>query len=240
MTGAEYAALAIGALIASTVSGVAGVGGGMIYLPVLVQVVGPRLAVPYLTVLLLAGNFSRAWFARKQIDWQVLRYLFLGAVPGAVLGALFFTVLSPFWIAKILGVYLLIYVALNLAKIQWPKQANLRSMAWMGLPAGFSSGVVGGSGLIMAPYFLKYGLFKEAFLGTEALAAAGTHVAKLFVWGQASIFGMHDLILLAPLAALMVIGTYLGKVLITRMRVQVFRAILMVMLALVGIHFLFY
>ena len=58
----------------------------------------------------------------------------------------------------------------------------------------------------MAPYFLRYGLFKEAFLGTEALAAAGTHISKLIIWGQASLIGTRDLILLAPLAMLMVVG----------------------------------
>ncbi|MBU0690300.1 sulfite exporter TauE/SafE family protein [bacterium] len=240
MTGAEFTALAIGALIASTVSGVAGVGGGMIYLPVLVEIVGPQLAVPYLTVLLLAGNFSRFWFARKHVDWKVLGHLALGAVPGAALGALCFTILPAFWITKILGVYLLAYVILNFTRMQWPKRATLQSMTVMGIPAGFSSGIVGGSGLIMAPFFLKYGLVKEAFLSTEALAAASTHIMKIFVWSGASIIGLNDLKLLAPLAVLMIVGTYVAKLLITRMRVQVFKVILLVMLSLVGIRFLFY
>jgi hypothetical protein len=240
MTPTEYAALALGALLASTVSGVAGVGGGMLYLPILAEIVGYRLAVPYLSVLLLVGNFSRAWFARSQINWQVLRHLFIGSIPGAALGAIFYTVLPAFWIAKILGVYLLTYVALNFLRIQWPKQASLKSMTIMGFPAGFSSGVVGGAGLIMAPFFLRFGLFKEAFLGTEALAAASTHIVKVFIWGQSSLLNFDDALLLAPLAAIMIAGTYLGKILVTKMRVQVFRSILLVMLVLVGFRFLFY
>ncbi|MCB1059390.1 MAG: sulfite exporter TauE/SafE family protein [Calditrichaeota bacterium] len=236
----DYIILAAGALMAATVSGVAGVGGGMVYLPILAEIVGMRLAVPYLSLLLLAGNFSRAYFARKGIDWQVLRAFLLTAIPGAAIGALGYSFLPAIWIAKLLGAYLLIYVGLNFLRVQWPKTANLRSMSWIGIPAGVSSGVVGGSGLIIAPYFLRYGLVKEAFIGTEALAAAGTHVTKAIVWGGTSVLTMKDVILLLPLTVLMVAGSYFGKILVSRMRARLFRGILLMVLAAVGIRFLFF
>ncbi|NUO17844.1 sulfite exporter TauE/SafE family protein [bacterium] len=236
----DYMILAAGALLASTVSGIAGVGGGMVYLPILAEIVGMKLAVPYLSLLLLAGNFSRAWFARAGINWQVLRAFLLTAIPGAALGALGYAYLPAIWIARILGAYLVIYVLLNFLRVQWPKSADLRSMSWIGIPAGVSSGVVGGSGLIIAPYFLRYGLIKESFLGTEALAAAGTHVAKIAVWGGTSILTMKDVLLLLPLMALMVAGSYFGKVLVSRMRARVFRGILLAVLAAVGVRFLFF
>ncbi|MBK6766435.1 MAG: TSUP family transporter [bacterium] len=107
---ADYLILAAGALLASTVSGVAGVGGGMVYLPILSEIVGMRLAVPYLSFLLLAGNLSRAYFARQGIDWQVLRAFLITAIPGAAIGALSYAFLPALWIARLLGAYLLIYV----------------------------------------------------------------------------------------------------------------------------------
>ncbi|MCB9365953.1 MAG: sulfite exporter TauE/SafE family protein [Calditrichaeota bacterium] len=236
----DYLILAGGALLASTVSGVAGVGGGMVYLPILSEIVGLRLAVPYLSFLLLAGNFSRAYFARKGIDWKVLRAFLITAIPGAALGALGYSFLPAVWIARALGAYLLIYVGLNFLRIQWPKSASLKSISAIGAPAGVSSGVVGGAGLIIAPYFLRYGLIKESFLGTEALAAAGTHVAKLAVWSGMSVLTMKDLLLLLPLTVLMVAGSYFGKLLVSRMRARLFRGILLSVLAAVGVRFLFF
>lgn len=236
----DYVILAAGALLASTVSGIAGVGGGMVYLPILSEIVGMKLAVPYLSFLLLAGNFSRAYFARKGIDWQVLKAFLITAMPGAALGALSYAFLPAVWIARLLGAYLLIYVGLNFLRVQWPKTANLRSISWIGIPAGVSSGVVGGAGLIIAPYFLRYGLIKESFLGTEALAAAGTHVAKIAVWGGMSVLTMKDVILLLPLTVLMVAGSYFGKVLVSKMRARMFKGIMLAVLAAVGIRFLFF
>ena len=240
MSGAEFTALAVGALATSTVSGIAGVGGGMLFLPILTAVVGVKLAVPYLSVLLLASNVSRAYFSRTAIDWQVVRWFFVGVLPGAMLGALLFTVLPSFWIKKALGVYLLSYVALSFTKAQWPRTASLKSIAWIGLPAGLVSGVVGGQGPIVAPFMLRYGLVKEAFLGTEAVGSALSHLFKLSVWTPAHVIGASDLALLLPLSVLSIAGSYIGKRLVNRMRLQVFRSILLLLLASIGVRFLLF
>ena len=212
----------------------------MIYLPILAEIVGMKLAVPYLSLLLLAGNFSRAWFARNFVDWKVVRAFLITGMPAAALGALAYAYLPAFWIAKILGAYLLIYVGLNFLRVQWPKTANIHSISVIGVPAGISSAVVGGSGLILAPYFLRYGLMKESFLATEALSTAGTHIAKLIVWSGASLLTLNDYLLLLPLMVLMVAGSYFGKVLVSRMRARVFKGIMLAVLAGVGIRFLFF
>ena len=240
MTTSTYVVLALGALLGSTVSGITGVGGGMVYLPILVWGVGVKAAVPYLAVLLLVGNVSRAYFARQGIRWPVIRHFALGAVPGAAVGALLYTTLSAFWIAKAVGLYLLAYVALTFTRADWPKNATLRSISVVGIPAGFVSAVVGGSGPIVAPWFLRYGLIKESFLGTEAVGAALIHVVKLSIWGGAGMISQRDLVLLFPLGLLMIAGSYFGTKLVSRMRVRVFRAVLIVTLAAVGLRFLLY
>jgi uncharacterized membrane protein YfcA len=240
MTTATYVVLALGALLGSTISGITGVGGGMVYLPILIWGVGVKAAVPYLAVLLLVGNVSRAYFARQGIRWPVWRHFAYGAVPGAAVGALLYTVLSAAWIARAVGLYLLAYVALTFSRADWPKTATLRSIGVVGIPAGFVSAVVGGSGPIVAPWFLRYGLIKESFLGTEAVGAALIHVVKLSIWGGAGIISYHDLILLFPLSLLMIAGSYFGTKLVSRMRVRVFRAILITTLAAVGVRFLLY
>jgi uncharacterized membrane protein YfcA len=212
----------------------------MVYLPFLTWGVGIKKAVPYLTMLLLVSNISRAYFSHRKIDWQLLRYLCVGAIPGAAIGALLYTILPGGLIARILGVYLLIYVALNFVKQSWPKRATLKSFVPVGGAAGFVSAVVGGAGPVVVPWMLRYGLVKEAFIGTEAVGAAVIHVVKLTVWGSAGTISRADIVLLLPLTVLMVLGSYLGKLLITRMNVRVFRAAMMLVLCIIGIRFLFY
>lgn len=240
MTAYTYTVLVLGALLGSTVSGVTGVGGGMVYLPFLTWGIGIKKAVPYLTILLLVSNVSRAYFSRGKIDWKLLKYLSIGAIPGAALGALFYTLLSPTVIAKSLGVYLLLYVALNFTRQTWPRSAPLKSFIPVGAAAGVVSAVVGGSGPVLVPWLLRYGLVMEAFIGTEAVASSIIHTTKIAVWGGTGIIGAQDVIFLLPLSVLMVLGSYFGKILITRMNAQVFRAAIVFVLGIIGIRFLFY
>lgn len=235
-----YIVLAFGALLGSTVSGVTGVGGGMVFLPFLVWGVGIKTAVPYLSMLLLVSNISRAYFARQGIDWKVWRYFAVGAIPGAALGAVLYTYLSPFWIAKALGAYLIAFVILGFTKLHWPRTASLRAIAGSGVPAGFVSAVVGGSGPVVVPWLLRYGLIKEAFIGTEAVGAATIHVAKLSIWGGTGMIRSGDIVLLLPLAFLMVAGSYLGTVIVHRMNVTVFRTVLLITLGVIGLRFILF
>jgi hypothetical protein len=170
----------------------------------------------------------------------MLRYFALGAVPGAALGALLYTQMSAVLIAKLLGVYLLSYVFLNFTKATWPKSAPVRVFVPVGALAGFVSAVVGGSGPIVVPWMLKYGLVKEAFLGTEALCSTVIHVTKIIVWSSTHLIHMSDVMLLAPLSILMVAGSYFGKLLVARMDVRVFRTAMVFMLGLIGVRFLLY
>jgi hypothetical protein len=240
LTTLQYLILAFGALLGSTVSGVTGVGGGMVFLPFLVFTVGAKYAVPYLSMLLLVANVSRAWFAHQGIDWKVWRHFCLGAVPGAALGALLYTYLPPFWITKALGVYLIAYVILSYTKATWPKEATLKSISIVGVPAGLVSAVVGGSGPVVVPWLLRYGLIKETFIGTEAVGAAAIHVVKLGVWGGTGMIRTSDILLLLPLSVLMIAGSWAGTALVTRMPVRLFRSILIVALAVIGLRFLLF
>ena len=60
----ELALLAIGTLVAGTLSAVTGFGGAAILLPLLVAAFGVRDAIPILTVAQLIGNASRVCFNR--------------------------------------------------------------------------------------------------------------------------------------------------------------------------------
>ena len=69
--------------LASTISGIAGFGGSLIILPVFSYFIGAKAAIPILTIAWMMGNFSRAAFGFKEIQWKPVTYFCLGAVPAA-------------------------------------------------------------------------------------------------------------------------------------------------------------
>ncbi|HEV2491136.1 MAG TPA: TSUP family transporter, partial [Candidatus Acidoferrales bacterium] len=82
----RWVILALAALLASTLAAVTGFGGAAVLLPAIVVVFGIREAVPILTVAQLIGNASRVWFNRAEVNWRVVGWFALGAVPFALLG----------------------------------------------------------------------------------------------------------------------------------------------------------
>ena len=59
----KYIILIIASFIAALISGAAGFGGSLLFLPVVTACVGAKLAVPILTLAQLIGNIAR------KVDW---------------------------------------------------------------------------------------------------------------------------------------------------------------------------
>src|SRR6266404_4581402 len=87
---AKWVFLGIAAFIAATIAAVSGFGGAAVLLPTLVAVFGVRDAVPILTIAQLIGNGARVWFNRREVNWRVVGWFSLGAVPLGLLGGYLF------------------------------------------------------------------------------------------------------------------------------------------------------
>src|SRR5689334_8537539 len=98
-------ALLLGAVafVAATLAGVTGFGGAAVLLPVLVLVFGPRDAVPILTVAQLIGNGSRVVLNRTELDYRVVGWYSLGAVPLGLLGGLLFARAPAPLLTRVMG-----------------------------------------------------------------------------------------------------------------------------------------
>ena len=117
------AVVAATALAASSLAAVAGFGGAVVMLPVLVWAFDVRDAIPVLTVAQLMGNLSRVWLKRQELDWSVVRRFALGAVPTAAAGGVVFATAPAAALIRLLGVFLVLVVAYR--HTPWGRQANM-------------------------------------------------------------------------------------------------------------------
>ena len=78
------------AAVGLSLSGVAGFGGGVVILPVLVWFYGPAVAVPVVAIFQLLGTSSRVWLNRHHLNWKVAAWFAAGSTPFAVLGSFLF------------------------------------------------------------------------------------------------------------------------------------------------------
>jgi uncharacterized membrane protein YfcA len=234
----EIVTVILAGLAASFVGAIAGFGGSVIMLPVLVWTFGIQDAVPIMAVVSLIGNLSRVAFNRKEVDWAIVTRFAAGAVPAAVAGGIIFATAPAGTLVRVLGAFLLLMVVYRHSP--WGKKVRMKRSGFLPLGAvsGLLSATLGAAGPFAAPFFLAYGLMKGAYIGTEAMTAAVMHMTKLAVYGGYSLVSVKTLLVGLGISMVMIAGTYLGKRSLDRLPEWVFPYIIETMLLVAGILFL--
>ena len=93
-------------------------------------------------------------------------------------------------------------------------------------------------GPLMAPFFLAYGLVKEASIRTEALATVVTHVVKLVAYGRANTLSGSATATGLALGPLMIAGSYAGQRSVARVAEALFVAAIETTMVGAGVLFL--
>lgn len=206
----------------------------MIFLPFLIAMYGVRASVPILTVSVLLGNASRVYFNRRELDLKLVAWFSAGSLPFALWGSFVYVALPTFWIKKVIGIFLVITVVIR----QVHKDFQLKK-AWVFLPlgtvTGFLSALMGGVGPVSSPFFLAYGLTKEAFVGTEALCAVGMHFVKSIAYNRLNVLNQKELLAGLSFGLIMSLGSYAAKKILERISRRAF--LVLVEILLVGIGF---
>lgn len=204
------AALTLAALLTSTLSGMAGLGGGTILIALFYAVgLAPALAVPLHAGVQLVANGSRAVAYAPHIARGGLGLFLLGAVPAPFLVAPLVVNADPDWIRLVMAGFVVMA-----AWPGWAAHLRLHGTAGLivaGLIAGGVGMVVGATGVLVAPFFLRDDWSKEKVIATMAVAQTCGHGLKLAAF---SIYGFDfiaRLDWLAPMAIAVIAGSFIGR-----------------------------
>ena len=224
--------------IGFTIAGIAGFGGGVIALPVLVWVFGVREAIPILCMSQALSTVSRAGLHRQALNWPVARFFILGALPFSVLGSFLFVSIDTAVFVRILGAMMLLFVVYT----RLPIGQNFKIRIWgfipVGAATGFGSAFLGIPGPFSAIFYLAYGLSASAYIGTSALGMATIQVPKLIIYGTSDLLTFRVLLMGISLGAIAACSAYLGRIILRRIPDHVFSKIITAMLLISGIVFL--
>lgn len=233
-----WAILLAGALLGSTLGGVAGFGAGIVLLPLVVQVLGVRAAAPVLTVTMFLGNLARLWWSRGELDLRVATRFLLGAVPATAAGATLYAAATGDWVRWVVGGFLLAAGPLRRLLLAGGQPVRLSHFPLVGAAIGALSAVVVTVGPVLTPFFLAYGLRRGAFIATEAACALGMHLTRSVVFARYALLTWETAAVGTVLGAAMFVGAWLGRQLLERMSERVFVAVVEGLLVVMGLQLL--
>ena len=212
MSSLDLLLVGVAALVGSAITAVAGLGGGILLLSVLLQFLNPLEAIPVHAVIQFASNSFRAFILRHDVDWGVVARFALLLLPSGVLGLL---VAEAFPV----GVGRIFIAIFALILVWWPQALTSmssllgngrRSFVPLGAIAGFLNIPFGVTGPAIAPVFRRELPIRTAMVATFAMAQTSGHLTKIVLFaGDGFRYGDQWSLVLVGVTAVMA-GTWFG------------------------------
>ena len=228
--------LGVAGYIAWLIGTLSGGGGAMLLIPVINWVTKrPDAVAPVIAMATLIDAPVRVRLFWEHVRWEVVRFYLPGAIAGAIAGGYVFANTEAPWLKVLAGLFLISTV------FQYgfgAKERSFRMRLWAFTPIGFVvalvSGIIGEAGPVLNPFYLNYGVQKEAMIGTKSVNSLGMQTTKLasyFAFGAMfREFLVYGLVVGAAAAA----ASWTGKRLLGRMGGKRFRQVVIGLMVLTG------
>ena len=228
-------AVAAAAVLAGVVASVAGFGIGSVLTPLLSVALGTKLAVAAVSIPHVAGTAVRFWMLRGRVDRRVFLWFGLTSAAGGLIGALLHADATSRGLAVVLGCLLLFVGVSELTGLMRHVRLGRRA-AWIaGAVSGAFGGLVGNQGGIRSAALLAFEGDKETFIATATAVGLIVDGARMPVYLATEWTGLREVWPLIVLAtAGVVVGTLVGRRVLSFVPEPVFRRLVAVLLLLLG------
>ncbi len=216
LTLAIFAAFIIG-VSKTSVGGIATLAVG-----IFAQLMPAKESTAAVLLLLIIGDVIGVWTYHKHADWGLLKKLLPSVLPGIALGALFVRFVPDVGLKTFIGVILVVMLVLQLISRRKPviddgvKTMHPAATIGTGVAAGFTTMTANAAGPVMSLYLLAARVDKTRFLGTGAYYYLIINLTKVPFSAALGLFHVSTLWLTLILLPAVLLGTWLGRILIKK------------------------
>ncbi|MHC4823150.1 MAG: sulfite exporter TauE/SafE family protein [Planctomycetota bacterium] len=233
--------LAVCACASFAVGMVTAGGAALILIPIVHWALGAQAIAPVITLGTMSSGLSRILMLKRHIRWDITRWYLPGALLGAFAGARMFAFLVAEesytellrWIVGVFLISTLFQYRFGAKRTAFRMRPP--AMLPIGIVVATGSGLVGGLGPVLNPFYLNLDAQREEIVATKAFNAFFMHLTKVATYAA---FGALDLRLLGYGVALgvgAVLGNLLGRRWLKRIGEKRFRTAVVWMMALSGV-----
>lgn len=227
----ELVALGLFSTFTSLLTAVAGLGGGMLLLALMAQLLVPTILIPLHGIAQFFSNANRGLMHRHKLEWSYLKPFVLGSVIGAFAFVPLVVFVNPTLGAMALGLFILL--------VTWfPKWLNVSRLHPL-LSGGLISGLgvlFGATGPLAMSAHPKANWSKEQIVGNHGAAMAFQHGVKVVAFLVAGV-QLHQYV--PHIAVLFIgawLGTYIGTNLLKKLTDARFKTLLKWVLTVLGLR----
>lgn len=237
--------LPVVAFLTAVLSGMIGMGGGMLLLAAMFCFMSHGEAIPAHAAVQLVSNSTRTLAFLTHVNWSVTLRFLVGVIPGSVLGVGLLVWLGPPddaepYLKMLVGAYILVALFMPTSGAHGRSAGRWWDFPVLGLAAGSAAFTVGAVGPLIAPLFARRGFVKEQLVATKAVCQSLLHLAKIPVFLTVRTYpDLAELSVATLLMAVLVIpGTLIGKRLLRNVSEQSFALLFRIALTIAGLKVL--
>lgn len=223
---AQLLLVAITALGAQIVGGLAGYGTGLLMPLVLVPLIGAQAVVPVIGLSAIITNATRVVTFLKGVDLRKVVIISAAATPTTALGAWAYSLLSGRGAAILIGVMLIVLVPLRRLAARWRMRLGEAAMAVGAAVYGLLVGGTSGSGVMLISILMGAGLSGMQVIATDAAISFLLGFVKTGVFAYAGALPPQLWLLAAIIGVMATPGTLIAKWLATKFSASVHDVIL--------------
>ena len=208
-------------------------GAGMLAVPLLANIFGGQLSSGIMLPMLVLADLLGVWYYHRHASWHHLKILFPWSAVGVILG----TLVGKYIDDTIFRIIMAVIIVASVITMLWLERGHKDEVphnkafgVTSGILGGFTSMVGNLAGTVMAVYLLSMRLPKNAFIGTTAWFFMATNWFKVpfhvFSWHT---INMNTVLLDLSTLPLIILGAYLGIVIVKKLSERTYRWFIIVM-----------
>jgi uncharacterized membrane protein YfcA len=221
MTAVSSAILIVAALLTSILSGVVGMGGGVVLLGVMAAVMPAAAVVPLHGVVQLGSNTTRTLVFFRHVNWTLFWAYAPFMLVGTGLATLVWSGDKLDGFKPLIGLFIIGFLISRRLKPTW-RNPPLWIYPILGVCTGFLALFVGVTGPFIAPFFLRDDLDKEGVIATKAVCQSAGHLMKIPAFIVLGFDFWAYKTLLIALVIMVILGTMTAKRLLKYLNQETF------------------
>lgn len=223
------------AFLAEVAGTITGFGSSTLIFPFALLVMDFKSALVLVAFLHIFGNLGRVAFFREGLDKRLILLFGIPSVVLTLLGAALVNYISPNVLTFILGVFLVVFAAVSLAKPALRFPATKASAVVGGAVSGFAAGLIGTGGALRSSFLISFDLNKNVYIATAAVIAIAVDITRIPVYLAGGFLDTRYYWYIPVSFAIAMVGSFLGKRIVNRISQHAFRIVVFCALFAVGL-----
>lgn len=227
------------ALLAEILGTIGGFGSSLFFIPIASYFFDFQSVLGITALFHVSSNLSKIYLFRNGIDKKLIITIGIPAMIFVIIGAFLSKVIDTKLLEIIMSVFLILTSLFFLWKPTFSIDPSTKNSVIGGSLSGIAAGMIGTGGAIRGITLASFNLETEIFIATSAMIDLGIDSSRAIVYSFNGYVHFHDLYLIPILLIVSLIGTYLGKIILSKFSKEQFKFTILILILITGIITLF-